>query len=531
MLKIFGFEIGKAKPEKQAVSTRPVRRFYQYDIFDGEKNAGAVGPVKDYFLDTQVLRARSWQLYLESEICSMAINRLARWVIGKGLDLRSIPETSYLATEGIKLNSETFNNVVESRWQVFANSCTADYSNKRNLHELANDALVNGKVGGDVLVILRIINGSLRVQLIDGAHVSNPMSTGVAITGADFIYNGNIVRDGVEINSEGKPIAYHVKFEPFNWERIEAYNSKTGQKMAWLYSGNQFRLDDYRGLAMLATVIESAKTLDRYKEATVSSAEERAKIAYYIKHGTQSDEEDIFAKNATKISNYNDQDDVPVDKFGTMLAENIYATTNKQTFNMPRDTAIESLESKQELHFKDFFMTISNDIFSAVGIPPNVARMMYDSNFSASRAALKDWEHTLDVERKNFANGFYLPIYSVWLDIEVAKNKVQAQGYLRALMSKDYLTLEAFKASAWRGANVPHIDPVKEVTAERLKLGKMFEDKPLTTLENATINVNGGDSEDNMEQAAKEIEQAENLGLKYIEPIVVPINTNNNATN
>jgi hypothetical protein len=54
----------------------------------------------------------------------------------------------------------------------------------------------------------------------------------------------------------------------------------------------------------------------------------------------------------------------------------------------------------------------------------------------------------------------------------------------------------------------------------------MFEDKPLTTLENATINVNGGDSEDNMEQAAKEIEQAENLGLKYIEPIVVPINTN-----
>jgi hypothetical protein len=59
----------------------------------------------------------------------------------------------------------------------------------------------------------------------------------------------------------------------------------------------------------------------------------------------------------------------------------------------------------------------------------------------------------------------------------------------------------------------------------------MFEDKPLTTLENATINVNGGDSEDNMEQAAKEIEQAENLGLKYIEPIVVPINTNNNATN
>lgn len=194
---------------------------------------------------------------------------------------------------------------------------------------------------------------------------------------------------------------------------------------------------------------------------------------------------------------------------------------------MPRDTAIESLESKQELHFKDFFMTISNDIFSAVGIPPNVARMMYDSNFSASRAALKDWEHTLEVERRNFVNGFYLPIYSIWLDIEVAKNKVQAQGYLRALMSKDYLTLEAYKSSNWRGANVPHIDPEKEVRAERLKLGSLFDDKPLTTLENATINVNGGDSEDNMEQAAKEIETAESLGLKFIEPIQ-PIN---NAAN
>jgi capsid protein len=513
------------EPKKKASSSW--RRWNSgYDEFNGEKNAGAVGPVKDYFLNTQVLRARSWQMYLESEICAMGINRFARWVVGSGLDLRSIPETEYLKTEGITVDSEKFNRTVESRWKVFANSITADYSNRMTLHELAHSAIVNGKVGGDVLVILRIVKGNLKVQLIDGAHVSNPLSLGVTTSGGDFLFGDNIVRDGVEMDASGKPIAYHVQFEPYSWKRIEAYNNKTGQLMAWLYKGSNYRLDDYRGLAMLSTVIESAKTLDRYKEATVASAEERAKIAYFITHGIQSDEESIFAKEATKIRDYTENEDVPVDFEGRQLAQNVYATVNKQTFDMPRDTDIKALEGKQEIHFAEFFTSVSNDIFSAIGIPPNVARMLYDSNFSASRAALKDWEHTLLVERANFKNGFYYPIYSVWLDLEVAKNKIQAQGYLNALLRKDVLVLEAYKASEFRGANVPHIDPEKEVRAERLKLGKMFDDKPLTTLENATINVNGGDSEDNMEQAAKEIEQAEGLGLKFIEPIVPqPINT------
>lgn len=93
---------------------------------------------------------------------------------------------------------------------------------------------------------------------------------------------------------------------------------------------------------------------------------------------------------------------------------------------------------------------------------------------------------------------FYEPIYALWMDIEVMKMKIPAPGYLEAFMRRDEMVLRAYRSAEWQGANVPHIDPEKEVRAERLKLGADFDNTPLTTVESATRNLNGGDSTNNM---------------------------------
>lgn len=96
--------------------------------FDGEKNLGELGPIRRYAMDYDALRLRSWQLYLESEVCQTVIKRFARWVVGKGLKLQAEPQKEVLATEKINIEPEDFNKVVEPRFRVFANSKIATFS-------------------------------------------------------------------------------------------------------------------------------------------------------------------------------------------------------------------------------------------------------------------------------------------------------------------------------------------------------------------------------------------------------------------
>jgi capsid protein len=199
---------------------------------------------------------------------------------------------------------------------------------------------------------------------------------------------------------------------------------------------------------------------------------------------------------------------MPTDDFSDQLAKNIIATTNKQTFNMSPGSTVKAVESKQEMFFEEFYKTNANIICAAIGIPPNVAFSLYTDSFSASRAATKDWEHTMNVEREDFQFQFYQRVYDFWLHFEVLNGRIDIPGYLQAFYSGDVITLEAIRNARFTGAQFPHIDPLKEVQAERLKLGDSAKQIPLTTVEMATEALNGGDSNANIDQFSEELKKA-----------------------
>jgi capsid protein len=180
---------------------------------------------------------------------------------------------------------------------------------------------------------------------------------------------------------------------------------------------------------------------------------------------------------------------------------------------MGTDSKLVMHESKAELHFKDFYTVNIDLICPTLGIPPEVAMSKYDSNFSASRAALKDWEHTLTVNRYDFSSDFYYRVYIFFLHVEILKNKVQAPGYLKAVVESNTMVLDAYRMARFVGPSVPHIDPLKEVKAEREKLGTTGASIPLTTVEAATEALNGGDSDQNMLQYAEELKESKTLGI------------------
>jgi capsid protein len=387
---------------------------------------------------------------------------------------------------------------------------------------VAKEVFKNAKIAGYVLVILRYVKGTIKVQAVDGAHVCSPGY------GTDFfpqvLPSGNRIINGVELNKAGEHVAYHIKTDSFKTERIEARSKATGLTMAYVVYGAKYRLDNHRGTPVIITILETLKKLERYKEAAVGSAEERQKIVYQIVHGMGSTGESPLASVLASSRDASVQDGLPVDNFGNELANKVALSSNKSTYNMPVNSEMKSLESKNEMFFKEFYGTNCDIMCAAVGIPPNVAFSIYNNSFSASRAAIKDWEQTILVNRDDFGEQFYQPIYNLFLYTECLKNKVEAPGYLKAITSENDMVTEAYQSARFTGTMVPHIDPLKEVNAVRKALGTLADNIPLMTVEQATEILNGGESDENIEQFAEEIKHCEDSGLDLnpAPPVAVP---------
>ncbi len=75
------------------------------------------------------------------------------------------------------------------------------------------------------------------------------------------------------------------------------------------------------------------------------------------------------------------------------------------------------------------------------------------------------------------------------------------------------MVTESYEKMRMTGPHFPHIDPLKEVKAEREKLGALGKNIPLTTAELATEALGGGDSDSNIEQFSDEVKTAESFGL------------------
>jgi hypothetical protein len=481
--------------------------------FTGEKNYGEFGPTRSYLPDYQLLRYRSWQAYLESDVAQIAINRLATWVIGEGLKLQSEPSRIVLQALGINVgNIDKFSKTVEAFYMLTKN-------------EKAMEAFVNSIVGGDVLTILRYDKDkdSVTIELIDGAHVCNPQGYGDEVN-AHELPNGNRIEHGIELSPSNEHIAFWVKNSNLKYERIPA---KTGDAVtAFLVYGSKYRLDTHRGMPLISVVLERIRQLERYSGATLGSAEERAKIPYFIEHELGSTGENPMVNQIVKIINGDTTtggEFSAIDTAGNEFANLAAATYNKMMINMPINSTMKAIEHKAELYFKDFYQTHQFVLFACIGIPPNVALQQYNDSYSASRAAIMDWQHTLTVRRAIFSNQFERPVFTWWMFIETVRGTFKVPSLLKAWAAKRWIIVEAFLKARFVGASVPHIDPLKEVQAERLKLGETGAALPLTTLEQATESLGLGDSAANMEQYANELTASKKLKIEVPEPAAKPV--------
>lgn len=485
--------------------------------FDGEKSLGGIGPAKDYYPDYQMLRYRSWQAYLDSDIAQTVINKHTLWVIGQGLKLNAEPKGDILAAEKVEgFDEQTFEKLAEMRYNLYANSKMSDYADMASLNKLASRGYKNATVGGDVLCLDRYTKGNVKMQLVDGAHVVNPLGMdGVSYSAREGYYmSGNHrIINGVKVDHTNKHLGYYISTGFNKYEYVKARDSR-GNLRAWLWCGLEYRLDDMRGIPLIAAVMEKLYNMDDYDAATLKGAKSRAELAYFFEHQAGTGDENPMDRNLMEVSGAQKRPgDIPTDSNGEAVANKVAVQTGNFAINLPEGTTVNTPKSDMPEQFKDFFTVHINRVAACMLIPPDVAMSMYNSNYSASRAAIKDWEHVVNVTRDDVSKQFYQPNYNFWLDMQILTNKIKAEGYLSAIAKNDEMSLAAYRNARFTGAQVPHIDPLKEVKAEREKLGPMGAVLPLTNPEQSLEALNGGELQNNIEKLAEYYSKLKALGL------------------
>ena len=479
--------------------------------FDGEKTPGEMGVPINLVPMHQALRMRAYEADLNTDVIKIITGRFFKWVVGNGLKLQSEPNEVVLKSEGINDDLKEFRKITESRFQVYSASTFSDFAHLSNLHERAEEAFRTAFLGGDALIICRVENSILNTQVIDGQEVVNPSE--------DKFYKeakerGNYIEQGIELNERGEHIAYYVRFKRIKEiviERIVAKGEKSGRTFAWMLYGTKHRINHHRGIPQIASILEKVNKLDRYTEASVAGAEERAKIVYAVEHNRDSNGESPLVDAMKETFNPGEVIEDPYELAET-VTKNIKLTTNKQAFNMPVGSKLSVLDSTQELQYEPFFKGVFVQLCAAVDIPPEVALQQYNSNYSASRAAINGWGYIVDIYRKKFSNNFYKKIYSLWLEVEILKGKVSAPGFLKASQDNNFMALEAYMAARFTGNNMPHIDPLKEVKAIREMLGNpALGIPPLINLDKASELLNQGDWLENLNKYLEEIKNLESL--------------------
>lgn len=434
---------------------------------------------EDILESKELLMARSLFLYKNTPLGAGIIKKIVTNVVGPGLKIKSTMNGDFLGVS--EKEKELLELQVETLWEMWAESTQCDFKKRSNFYELQAAFVSSWLIGGEGVAILPIDPRKgeyfdLRIDLVEGNRLHTPLRKG----------KKNIV-NGVEYSENGVLKAYHFRTKIgflYKYTRIEAFGRKTGRNNV-LFLMDQQRAEQRVGLPLLTPVIQELKQLGDWQKSEIESAITSAIYAYFI----------------TKKTGANTSIKPRDDEFTSTTPTEQGKSEVITRFVEPG--SINELEEGQEVvapptgrsvaSYDVFLTTICKTIGAAVEMPYEVLLSAFNSNYSASRAALLEVWKMYNNRRTKVIDKFCKPIYEEFMDEIVAKGYVNIPNYFT-----DPLVRKAALRAEWYGPVQGSIDPKKEAQADELNIKNKTKSRARITREN------GNDWDQTVEQLAKE---------------------------
>lgn len=464
-------------------------------------------PHEDIDMNNSTLRQRSRMLYMSTPLASSAIKTNKTKAVGVGLTFKSSVKREVLGISAEE--AKAWQKKTEAEFGLWANKKqNCDALGLNNFAEMQQLTLTSWLLSGDVFPLFKRVDPtplnpySLRLHIVEADRVSTPGSYGGYASAATTEGtvpagkegSGNKIYDGVEVDKNGRVVAYHICSEhptaitlnKREWTRVTAYGAKTGLPNI-LHIMDSERPDQYRGVPYLSHVIEPLLQLRRYTEAELMAALVQSYFTAWIETGTDTSQIPINEVGGVPSNNpdeqaYSGESNQHRMGPGTVLHLKPGETVKFGNPNIP--TA----------GFETFVKTIAKIVGAGAEIPYDVLIKEFNSSYSASRGALMEAWEAIKVRRNVLVNNFCQPVYEVWLTEAVARGRIKAPGFF-----DDPLVREAWCGARWIGPVQGQLDPKKEADANIL-----LTDCGIKTHTQVTTELSGGDWEENIEQLKAE---------------------------
>ena len=480
-------------------------------------------PNEDIHWNNATLRQRGRMLYMSAPVAASAINTNRTKVVGVGLTLKSAIDRDILGLSPEE--SKAWQRRTEKEFELWASQKSrCDATGMNNFAGIQQLALVSWLMSGDCFVLFKRTAGrnpkvnpySLRLHLIEADRVSTPdHSCGYGASGPFYSMTdgknqitGNRIYDGVEVDSDGLAVAYHVRntypyqlvHEETKWTRVEAYGKRTGFPNV-LHIMSSERPDQYRGVTYLAQAIEPILQMRRYTDSALMMALVQSFYTAWIVTDTDPNKILFNETGAGDIAGIPGAN--PLDE-NLSHSENEYEMGPGTVNQLKPDEKIEFGNPTMPVAgFEEFIKTFCKLIGAGLGIPYDVLIKEYNSSYSAARGALMDAWDDFRMRRTWLVDDLCQPVYEMWLAEAVARGRVIAPGFF-----DDPLIRAAWSGARWVGPVQASLDPLKEVKAAVTQI-----QNALKTHEQVAREMGGGDWDKNVEQLADEMTKLSEAGV------------------
>ena len=421
--------------------------------------------------DLQKLRNRCRELernndYVRRYLCGMDAN-----VIGsKGIVLQMKVEDAPLQYD------EQANRVIEREWNKWCKRKHTTPTGRQSWIDICKLALRSTVRDGDVLLqLLRGYNNEhgFAVQLIEAdmldLHHNNYK-----------MQDGGEIRMGVELNSMGRPNAYHIlTSHPGETSDTSRRRARiNADDIIHLY--NSERISQTRGVPWMVSAMTRLQMLAGYEESElVASRVAASKMGFLTK--------DANAENYTGEED-TDYNLIMESEPGTI--EELPTGMSFQEWNPTHPTTA----------YKDFVKSTLRGISAGLNISYNtLANDLEGVNYSSIRAGLfEEREHYKSVQNW-FVDSFVQPVFEAWLEASI----------LSGVFPFNITKMEKMNKPKWCARRWPWVDPLKDMQANILAMNNGLEAK------RNIINYTGGDIDDIYSTIAADKKLAADKGLVF----------------
>lgn len=420
----------------------------------------------------------------QSPQARVMIERPATLAVDTGLKLEPTPawKTLGITDDSFK---EQWTSEHEERFDLYMSSKQCHRSGINTGYQLQQlwawcDGRDNDQFGRLFYSKDRNLVSPVQLEFVDPTIVNRSGFTGAGIYTqssagywTDTVGNQYSLKDGILRNSKNQEVGFTVRVPKktgsgFETVIIPAIGSRS-KRVHMFHGYKQEYPGQGRGFSKLHFALQDFQSIVDYVSSIVKKAINQGGITGYVKPG----------ENAPSSNPMEDQQGGPI--VDDSLEEDEIITAADYCFErteyksrvpgsdfyanlMPGETIEFPKDTAPGPEFDKFITSIFKYVSAARGYPIEVILMAFNSNYSASRAALLEAWRTGRISQQDIKADLMDIWWEMWLSEEIAAGRSHAPGW------NDPRLRQAWMRYILQGPPLPSIDPGKDIAASEKKI-------------------------------------------------------------